>query len=483
MERIRKFLFLNTSPKQTIIKNTFWLFAGEALGRLLKMGLIIYVARKLGADGWGIFAYALSIASLLMIFSDIGIGSLITRDATQQKNDYRSFISAALLLKSILLVISVILVIFVSPYISNIEEAKILFPIIGLIFLFDSIRDIGFAANRILEKMEREMVIKVIMNFAILVLGIVLIKINPLPVSVAIAYAVGSGISVILITLIIKNNILEFITKTNIETVKSIFKTAMPLAIVTLIGSIMGNTDIYMLGIWKTPEDIGLYSAAQRFHQFILIIPSMIATATLPLMSRLANKDNLKFKEVLEKTLSVFMIIGIPTAFGGPILADQIIPFLFGLEYIPAIPVLRILMIMLLASFPLFLLVNAIFVYNEQKKLVLANVFGVLMNISLNFLLIPKFGITGAAFATLISSIIVTYVIWGKMKKINYFEILPNLKEVVLPAFIMSLVIIMIKKFGIDVISNIVISSVVYFSIVLMTKKTILKELQEIFGK
>ncbi len=482
MEHIKKFLFVNTNTKQTIVKNTFWLFAGEVSGRLLKMGLIIYAARKLGAGGWGIFAYAISVASLLMIFSDIGIGSLITRDAAQKKENYQSFISAALLLKSIILVISIVLVIFVSPYISNIEEARILFPVIGFIFLFDSIRDLGFAINRVLEKMEKEMITKVIMNLIILGLGIILIKRNPLPVSMAIAYAIGGGISVILIIIILRKSILEFITKINIEILKLVIKTTLPLAIVTLIGSIMVNTDIYMLGIWKTPEDIGIYSAAQRFFQFILIIPSIIASALLPLMSRLANKDNEKFKTVLEKTFSIFMIIGIPTTFGGLILADQIIPLVFGLEYIKAIPVLQILMIMLLVSFPLILLINSIFVYNEQKKLVLANMFGVLANILLNFLLIPKFSITGAALATLVSTTIVTYIIWGKMKKINDFRILPSLKTITLPAIVMILLVFVLKHFGIEVILNIIISSLVYFIILFLVKKSIFIELKEIIN-
>lgn len=482
MEQIKKFLFVNTNTRQTILKNTFWLFVGEAMGRLIKLGLIVYVARELGANGWGIFAYAISIGSLLMIFSDIGIGTIITRDAIQKKEDHKTFISTALLLKGIILIISIVLVIFISPYISNIKEARILFPVIGLIFLFDSIRDIGFAINRILEKMEREMIIKVIMNLIILVLGVILVKMNPLPISVAIAYATGSGISVLLIIMVIKNSIWEFITKTNFGTLKLVVKTALPFAIITLVGSIMANTDIYMLGIWKTPEDIGMYSAAQRFYQFILIIPSMIASATLPLMSRLANKDNAKFRTVLEKTLSVFMMIGIPMAIGGLVLADQIILLIFGPSYMNAIPALRVFMIMLLASFPLIVLINSIFVYNKQKKLVWANIFGVLANIVLNFSLIPKFGITGAAVATLASTTVITYVMGRKMRQINYFEIWPSVRDVILPSIVMTLAIFILKYFEIQVMLNIVISSIIYLWVLFLVKRSIFSELKEIIS-
>src|SRR3989344_5834649 len=482
MSKLKSFFFHNSNTKQTIIKNTFWLFTGEALGRLIKLGLIVYAARELGALGWGIFAYALSIASLLMIFSDMGIENLVAREISQKQDNHKVFISAAFLLKSIVLTISIALVIFVSPHISNITEARGLFFTIAFIFFFDVIRNMGFAINRVMEKMEREMMTKVIMNFVILGLGIILININPSPLSLSIAYVMGSATGALLILFFIRKKIIEFITKTNMETVKLVLKTALPFAVISLVGSIMGNTDIFMLGIWKAPEDIGLYATAQRFFQFIIIIPSMIASASFPLMARLANKDNEKFKMVLEKTLEIFMMIGIPIAFGGVILADQIIPLVFGQAYLGAIPVFQILMIMLLVSFPLIVLINSIFVYNQQKKLVLANIFGVLANVTLNFFLIPKFGIIGATVATLISTSIIAWIMWRKMKEINDFDILPALKTVILPVMVMTLTTLILKHLGVGTILNIIISSTAYFLVLFLIKRSILKELKEIIG-
>ena len=85
MEKLKTFFLRNTNTGQTIIKNTFWLFSSEISGRLLKMGLIIYAARVLGSSGWGVFSYAISVASLLTMFADIGISDLIIREITQKK--------------------------------------------------------------------------------------------------------------------------------------------------------------------------------------------------------------------------------------------------------------------------------------------------------------------------------------------------------------------------------------------------------------
>jgi len=478
MEKIKQFLFINTSIKQTIAKNTFWLFLSETSGRILKMGLVIYAARMLGVTGWGIFSYAISVSSLLMIFSDIGIGDLVMREMAKKKKEYQTFISTALMLKIIILLVSTLLVIFISPFISHIPEARTLFPIVALVLFFDSMRELGLSINRASEKMERDMVVKTITNAVIFVLGIILLKIKLTPESVAIAYAVGSAIGFIVIAIIIRKEIKPLISKIDNKLFKLVIKTTWPFALITLIGTILGNVDIYMLGIWKNSAEIGLYTSVQRIQQFIIIIPSTIAIAVFPLMARLANTDNKQFKMILEKTLSLIMLIGLPASLGGIILAGQLVPLIFGQGYLGAIPILRILMLMLLISFPIFSLSNAIVAYNKQKKLVLAYLFGIIVNIILNIILVPKFGAVGSAITSFFSTTIITYIIWRELQFIQPFSVLSKLKKIVLASVIMACVVVLFGKMGIPVVLNIVIAILFYFGTLIFLKEPLMQEIK-----
>ena len=429
MEQIKNFLFVNTNTRQTIIKNTFWLFLSEISGRLLKMGLVVYAARVLGASGWGLFSYAISVASLLTMFADIGISDLVIREITQKKEGHQTFISTALLLKIIVLIMSILLVIFISPFISHIPQANSLFFLVALILFFDSMRELGLSINRASEKMERDMVVKVVTNASIFIFGVLLLKIKLSPESIALAYAIGSAIGFLSIAIIIRKDLKKLLAKVDLRIFKIIIKTTWPFVLITLIGVIMGNIDIYMLGIWKNAGEIGLYSSVQRIQQFIMILPSTIAMAVFPLMSRLVNVNKKQFRVILEKTLSVIMLAGIPISLGGILLAEQLILKVFGQGYVDAIPIFRVLMLMLLISFPLVLLSNAIFAHNKQRSLAQAYSLGILANILFNLLLIPKFGAVGAAVATLVSTGTITIFIWRKLKITNDFEILPNLKK------------------------------------------------------
>jgi O-antigen/teichoic acid export membrane protein len=483
MKKLKQFLFVNTTNKQTFVKNTFWLGLSEVSGRLLKMLLIIYAARKLGADGWGTFSYALSVASLLMIFSDIGLGGLITREIIQRKEGYTQFISTAVFLKNIILVISVFLVILISPSISNIVGANILFPFIAIIFFFDALRELGFSINRASEKMEREMIVKTVMGIVILVTGIILLQTYTQPKSIAIAYAIGSAIGFFSIFAMIRKDIKKIIFNVDKKLFKLILQTTWPFAIITLIGSIMGNTDIFMLGIWRDAKEIGLYSSVQRIQQFIIIIPSMIATASFPIMSRLAHESREQFGIILEKTMTFILIIGIPITAGGVLLANKIVPFIFGVEYIGAVPIFQVLMIMLLASFPLVLLSNAIFSFNKQRELVVAYTLGIVANILINLALIPSFGATGSAIATCISTTIVTIYIWKKMKIISQFDVLSKLGKGIVATLIMTISILLLLYIGTNTFVVMAIASIVYFLVLWILRESIFSEALKIIKK
>lgn len=482
MERVKKFFFSNVNTSQIVVKNAFWMMMGEVVMRLLKMALIVYAARKLGANGWGIFSYAISISSLFMIFADIGISSLITREASKKDANYKKFVSASVFLKGAISLISLLLTILVAPYISSIEEAKFVLPIIAFVLFFDSMRDMGFALNRAMEKMERETLTKTIMGFVILISGFILIKINPVPKSLAIAYLIGSLSGFLSIIISLRKNILEFAEKINIKDLKVVLKVALPFAVIILVSSILANTDVFMLGIWRTPEEIGIYTAAQRFYQFIMIIPAIIVTATLPAMSRLVSENREKLEILLNKTFFIFMSLALPIAIGGLLLMNQIIPVTFGQEYLGSIPILNVLMVMLIFSFSLLLLTNLIFVFNKQNKLIKANIFGVVFNVFINAILIPRLGAFGAIIATLVSTIIITFIMWKEAKKLIKFRVLFGAKKVLLPVFFIAIFILIFNYLNFNIWLNIVFSSLIYIGVMLTKEKSLVREIREMIN-
>ena len=93
-----KFLFKNLGVRQSIFKNTFWLALEEVISKLLKLILIIYVARILGVTNYGKFIFALAFVSLFVIFSDFSLSIITTREVSRGKEkEYPAILSLKIL--------------------------------------------------------------------------------------------------------------------------------------------------------------------------------------------------------------------------------------------------------------------------------------------------------------------------------------------------------------------------------------------------
>jgi O-antigen/teichoic acid export membrane protein len=98
------------------------------------------------------------------------------------------------------------------------------------------------------------------------------------------------------------------------------------------------------------------------------------------------------------------------------------------------------------------------------------------MNILLNFMFIPRFGILGAAYATLIAQGVSNTYLWWKMKKISHFEILPHLTRIIGASALMGLAVWSLSVFHVNFILIIGICACLYFLLLHLLKEPLLRE-------
>jgi O-antigen/teichoic acid export membrane protein len=183
-QKIKDFLFKNTTAKQTVAKNTVWLSISNSARRIIKAVIVIYAARMLGAAGYGVFSYAITLAGFFGIFVDPGINSVLIRDGAKATPEERqSLFSTTLIMKAIILAASVLVVIFIAPLLLDAPGAKILLPLVALIIVFDSTREFLASLFRAEEKMQWDAASFLLENLAITVLGFIFLWISATPLS------------------------------------------------------------------------------------------------------------------------------------------------------------------------------------------------------------------------------------------------------------------------------------------------------------
>lgn len=484
INKLKELLFQNRGLKQTIVKNIFWLSFGQIGSRLIRAIIIIYAARILGAAEYGVFSYALGLAGFFTIFADLGLSALLTREVAANPEKRSHYFASAFGLKIFLLVITAFLVIFLAPKFSNIKEAIPLLPLVALLVALDNFRDFIFAYFRGIEKMEIEGFLVVIMNSVIAIAGFIVLSFSKTAGALLFSYIASVAALSVAAFYFIKDLLKKIVADFNKTIALEFLRNCWPLAFAGLFGIFMLNIDIIMLGWWRTSQEIGYYSVSQRVVQIFYALSAIIASAVFPAFSRFVKqKDFERAKLLNEKVVSLLYFLALPLVVGGLILSQPIIKFLFGKEYLPASLSFQLLILTLLVQFPAVILGNSIFAYNQQRKLAYYVGFGSLSNIVFNALLIPFWGISGAALATIIAQSTYIFPLWFKIKKIINFSTLRHLKKIVASAATMGIFSYIFNQFGLNIVINIIISAGIYFVILYLMKENTINEIKSLFTK
>jgi O-antigen/teichoic acid export membrane protein len=482
--KIKRFLFKNSSDKQTIAKNTIWLSISQFGGRFIKAAIIIYAARILGTAEYGVFSYAVTLAGFIGLFMDPGINTVLMKEtAKSSESERRTTFSTIFAIKIVLIFIGAGIIIFIGPYFSTLPGAKMLLPIAACILMFDTLREFFLSLLRGMERMEWDAGIFIFTNIAIVLLGFWFTLMNPTARALGWGYALGTAAGAIGAIVVVWDYVKELFSRFSMKLIAPILHSAWPFAITGALGLLFTNTDILIISWMKTASDVGIYSAAIRIIQVLYLIPGVIQLSTLPLFSRLANKDNEKFRSVFEQTVTTVFLASIPLAIGGIIIGTPFITFIFGSAFAPGGLPFKLLAATFIVDFPGAVMANAIFVYGHQKSLIITSALGGVSNVLFDLLLIPHWGMTGSAVATLLAQTISNGYLWYVMRKINYFTVLPHLKKILTASAIMGAISFFLITTGVNIVLNVIASVIIYAVCLWTLREPILLQVWSLSGR
>jgi len=481
-QKIKDFLLKNTSAKQTVAKNTFWLSVSNFGGRLIKAIIIIYAARVLGTDGYGVFSYVITLAGFLTLFMDPGINGILIRDASKVDDEERRTIFGTMfVMKIFLLLLGVAVILFIAPLFTTLPGAKVLIPIVALVLAFDTMREF-FSLIRAMENMQWEAAIFLLTNVGIVVFGFIFLAYAANAKSFSWGYVAGDALGTIAAVIALRGYFKKIFSRFDPARVIPILKAAWPFAISGALGLLFTNSDILIISWMRSASDVGIYSAAIRIIQTFYLIPYIIQFATLPLISRLAKSDPARFRSALERTLGMVFLASVPLSLGGIVFGTQIMSFVFGAPYAAGGLAFKILAATLLFDFSASIIINALFAYEHQKSLIVSSALGGVVNVGLDLALIPFFGITGSAVATLIAQAVNNSYLWYAMKKVNPFTVMGRLKKIAVAGVLMAACAVLFMMLGMNVIINIVLCTVIYFGLLRIFREPLLIEVKRIIA-
>lgn len=474
---LKQFLFRNTTPQQTVMKNTFWLFSSQIVARLIRAGIVIWAARVLGAQEYGAFSWALSLAALFTIFIDFGINALITRESSRDLALQQKYFATGLVIKLITFAIAGVIVLILSPALARQEGIAPLIPLIILIIGFDSFRDFAAALSRAWEKMEIEAMVQVATNVFIAAAGIAALLTMPGSYSFLGAYAIGTALGMILAFYPFRHYLAHIRSSFSKDLIKPIIVSSWPFGILGLMGGLLLNTDSILIGWLRSTQEVGLYAAPQRVAQLIYFLPFPLVSSFFPQLAR-AVADKVRFRMLLEKASSILILLAVPLTVGGVLLSGHIILLLYGSEYIASETAFVLMNLTYLPVFLSGLLGNALFALNRERKLFVYVLLGIGGNIILDLIFIPLWGIAGAALATLCNQIIISTYLLITLRGEMRFHLIGRIKKIVVACAAMVAIILALSALNVPVYLTIVAAGLAYIGALILMKEEIVTDIR-----
>jgi O-antigen/teichoic acid export membrane protein len=175
---------------------------------------------------------------------------------------------------------------------------------------------------------------------------------------------------------------------------------------IAVFSTIHLSMDSIMLSKLQTIEAVGIYSAADRLLTICKTLPTAFASALLPFFTKELLQGKSRLQGLTQTSLRYTFILLFPIVAGTVIVADQIIPLIYGSKFVSAGPVLQLHIVSLIPFSMVYILAQVLIATDNQKIDLSLNILAAIVNFILNFILIPMYAEIGAVLATLSSILI-----------------------------------------------------------------------------
>lgn len=400
------------SSLQKIVANIGWLFVDKMLSIVAGLFVGAWMARYLGPAQFGLYSYAIAFVSLFAPLAGLGLGSIVIRNIVHDLPDKDEILGTAFILQSTASLLVLVLAIG-SAYLIRPGDtlARWLIAIMGGRVVFEAFSN---AFDYWFQSQVQSKYTVWAKNTALVLIALVKVSLILLRAPlIAFAWAALAEIVLFGAALAIWYHVSGqrlAAWRGSFLCAKRLLKDSWPLILSGLAVVIYMRVDQIMLGDMAGEEALGIYSAAVRLSELWYFIPMAVAGSVFPAIvrSRESQSDQV-YRQRMQAFYDVMAGIGYTIGLPLALIASPLVVTLFGAEYVEAGSVLRVhvwafLFVSLGVARSQWLVAE-----NMVQVSMFTTILGAVVNVMLNYWLIPQYAGLGAAWATVIAQAIATY--------------------------------------------------------------------------
>lgn len=393
-----------------VIKNASWVIISKIFQAILQLLILMLVARYLGPADFGIISYAISLVVFVTPLAFLGLNNTLVHEIISNSENEGSVLGTSIILSVISSFFCGVLVFLFVLY-SNSGEIKVLIvcALYSLVLIFQALELFKYWFQaRLLSKYTSIISLLAYIIVAAYNAWLIVMEKN----------IYWFSVSNVLVFMMISISLLVFYFRLggerlsfSIKVARGLWLKAKHFILPSVMVAIYAQSDRVMIQQIIGDEGVGLYSAALSAASMASFLFVAIIDSFRPLIFNYYEKSKLKFEYYLKKIYSIVIYLSLCQAVLISFFSESIINILFGEAFLSADDTLVIICWYIMFSFlgsvrNIWILSNGL-----EKYLFMINLIGALFNVILNFILIPLYGIEGAAIASLITQIITNFII------------------------------------------------------------------------
>lgn len=392
------------SPGTQIFRNVGALTLARGVTAVVTLGTYAYLTRTLGPAAFGILSWGLAWLAYFSVGLDLGTGVYGVREVARDPSRVR--LLAGQILSVRLMMLCVALVLFYGSLLLLDKPATL-----KTVVAVQGIALVGFALTMdwVFQGVERMGILAVrnVAATALTLAGILLFVHDPSDVIWAAAAMAGTSV---IVALALGVPLVRTWGPLRLRGYRAdwphILRASLPIGASLFAMTIYGVTDQFLLGLLRTEQETGWYGAAYRVLTASLILGDILNQAFLPSLSNAAGDRSLMVRRGRAFATTLFSV-GLPVTAAGALLAGDLITGFAGEAYTPATTPLVLLMAAASATYVSKAFGDALVAWNHERAYLAVVATGAGINVVLNLVLIPPYGGTGAAAATVCSAVFV----------------------------------------------------------------------------
>ena len=398
----------------------------KAINLALNIVVSLALIRYLGPSGYGDYVFVFSFVTIVGLVSDLGITKVAVRDISREPLTTAEILGTTVGLRLILAVGAAILVQLLLAALGARLGIRFAAGVASLLFVTEALVSVAVVFQAGLA-MQYQAIVDVAVQAVDTVLIFALISLHAglLPL---VAAPIAAAFMGVVVAMVFARRQFALRLAFSSSRIRPLIVESLPVGVNFIVSIVFLKLDSVLLGLLRPSREVGIYGAAYKPIEYVLLTSVVLIYTLFPLLSRYWGSDSDRFGLVYRRGTEAILAYALPV----PVILAVAAPAMVNAVYAPAFAE-SALPLQILGVAVVFMILSAwqgyVLLAGGRQRLTLAyNTAGMVVNAALNVALILRYGYLGAAVAALVSSVFVS--VWAVYAPARFMKATPDVRRV-----------------------------------------------------